>query len=160
MSASTLRARLQRDAQAVVGPYSLPTRLEPLHLRKLLLPDPTSAAALPVAKAIWNSRMPVAVHTAPGNADRYEEALRDGGCIPLGGPDYARRCMSLLGISEPQMNCYPKVLLANMLHIAAKGHRQRRAARPAAGVRQIRDLGHVPPPSCFASTSPRCHRRT
>ena len=121
MSASTLRARLQRDAQAVVGPSSLPARLGPLQLRKLLLPDPTSAAALPVAKAVWNSRMPVAVHTAPGNAlDRYEEALREGGCMPLGGPDYARRCMSLLGIPEPQMNCYPKVLLANMLHMPRK----------------------------------------
>lgn len=121
MFGSTLRARRQQDAQAVVGPSSHPTRLEPLRLRKLLLPDPTCDAALPVTKAIWDSSMPVTVHTAPGNAlDRYEETLREGGCMPLGGPDYARRCLSLLGIAEPQMNCYPMVLLANMLHMPRK----------------------------------------
>ncbi len=122
MSASTLRARLQQDAQAVFGPpSSLPTPLEPLQLRKLLLPDAASASALPITKAIWNNHLPVTVHTAPGNKlDRYAEALREGCCMPLGGSEYARRCMSLLGVPVPQMNCYPKPLLAYMLHMPRK----------------------------------------
>lgn len=121
MSVSTLRARLQLDAQAVTGPSSFPTPLEPLQLRKLLLAEPSSAAALPLTKAVWNARLPVTVHTAPCNAlDRYTESLREGGCMPLGGPEYARRCMSLLGVPVPQMNCYPKVLLAYMLHMPRK----------------------------------------